>query len=205
MTTLFHLVRHAEHGHVGAVLTGRLPGAGLTPKGRAQAAALARRMGRARIDALLTSPQGRAVVTAGFIAATIGTAPRIAGELDEIDFGRWQGQSFDALARDPAWLRWNAERDRAETPAGDSMGAVARRLVALLDGLHRSHPGGAVALVSHSDVIKAGLCHYRGMPFRTVHDFEIAPASVTTLSLDQRGATIIAVNQSADALEEAIP
>lgn len=206
MTTLFHLVRHADHGHVGAVLTGRLPGVGLSPKGRAQAQALARRMSRMRLDALFASPQRRAIETAGFIASATGVAAETANEIDEIDFGDWAGQGFDALERDPAWRRWNAERDAAETPAGDSMRNVARRLVGFLDELRQLHPGGAVALVSHSDVIKAGLCRYRGMPFQAVHDFEIAPASVTTLSLGEDGAAVLAVNEAAEAvLEEAIP
>jgi len=48
--------------------------------------------------------------------------------------------------------------------------------------------------VSHSDVIKAALCQTFGIPFSSVHDFEIAPASITTLSFDKDGPSLVSRN-----------
>jgi len=197
VSTVFHLVRHADHGHLGKILTGRTPGIGLSPIGRRKAAALAKSMATKPIDALFSSPQLRARETAEAISAATGCPIRIAPELDEINFGRWAGQDFETLASDPDWSRWNAERHTARTPAGESMGDVAARLTRLLDELRGIFPDGSVCLVSHADVIRAGLCHYLGRPFHEVHDFEIGPASLTTLVVDDRGHTVLRLDRTA--------
>ena len=197
MSTLFHLVRHADHGHVGRILTGRAPGIPLSPAGRAEAERLAGAMGKTRFAALLTSPRRRARETAVILAGKAGLLVRITPALDEIDFGRWTGRTFEALAADPDWRRWNASRDSAATPAGETMADVAARLTGLIDDLCARFPGGTVCLVSHGDVIKAGLCHYGGRSFQEVHDFDIAPASVSTIAVDRHGGRVAAVNQRA--------
>lgn len=206
MSALFHLVRHADHGQVGRVLTGRAPGVSLSPAGRAQAAALAHALREERLAALFSSPQLRARETAEAIAAETGCPVRVSPDLDEIDFGSWTGQTFAALAGDPAWRRWNAFRDSAGTPAGETMAAVAARLTGLIERLHGLFPGGSVCLVSHSDVIKAGLCRYLGRPFREVHDFDVAPASVSTVAVDGRLGKVLAIDERSRRRDaEAIP
>lgn len=199
MTTVVHLVRHADHGHVGRVLTGRLPGMGLSDAGRGQAGALAHRMATARPDALISSPCLRAQQTAHFISRATGRDFRISDALDEIDFGRWSGRSFEELERDPDWRRWNAERDTAATPAGETMSEVADRACGLIFGLRQHIPDGSACVVSHGDVIKSVICRMTGRPFRSAFDFEIAPASVTTLTIEGRAATLLAVNAAAPA------
>jgi len=189
--TVFYLLRHASHGDVGKVLTGRLAGAPLTAFGREQALALGRQLMGQKLDAIYTSPRLRAQQTAEIISRETGIESEVAPELDEIDFGNWSGQSFHELAHDPEWRRWNDERDVAATPAGDTMQATSARITGFMDRLRRDFPGHAFALVSHSDVIKAALCHTLGMPFQGVHEFEIAPASITTLSFDKNGVGLV--------------
>lgn len=193
-STLFHLLRHAAHEELGRVLTGRNP-VGLSETGRREAHDLGLRLERMGLDALLASPQQRAAETAEIIAAETGIEAETAEPLDEIDFGAWAGRPFAELAEDPAWLAWNDERDKAGTPGGETMQAVARRLTGLLDRLRAEHPARTLALVSHSDVIKAGVCHYLGLPFDRVHRFEVSPASITTLVIADWGGTLIALNE----------
>ncbi|KXF78494.1 hypothetical protein ATN84_01480 [Paramesorhizobium deserti] len=191
---MFHLLRHADHGHVGKILTGRMPGIHLSETGHIQAEAMASRMAAMGLDALYSSPQPRARETAECIASVTGLEIGIAEELDEIDFGRWAGQTFDALEEDPNWRHWNAERETTCTPAGETMNDAAARLTGLIDRLSVMFPSGSVCLVSHSDVIKAGICRYLGKSFQTIHDFEIAPASVATLLIDERHETMLALD-----------
>ncbi|WP_309085182.1 histidine phosphatase family protein [Chelativorans sp.] len=191
---MFHLLRHASHGHVGRVLTGRLPGAPLTGEGREEALALGRHMAGEKLDAIYASPRLRAQQTAEIIARETRVESRTAEELDEIDFGGWSGRSFDDLAADPAWRIWNEERGSAATPAGDTMERAAARITGFMERLCRERAGQHLALVSHCDVIKAALCRYLDLPFQSVHGFEIAPASITTLAIGKGGATLIAQN-----------
>lgn len=206
MSTMVHLLRHADHDHVGKILTGRMPGVHLSETGRIQAEMLASRMAAIGLDALFSSPQPRARETAECIASVTGLEYGIAEELDEIDFGRWAGQTFDALEEDPDWRRWNAERETARTPAGETMNDVAARLTGFIDRLSETFTGGSVCLVSHGDVIKAAICRYLGTSFQTIHDFEVAPASVTTLLIDEGRGTMLALDGNRFAgREEVVP
>lgn len=204
MTTVFHLMRHAAHDELGRVLSGRSSGVALSPEGRAQARALGRRLAERPIDALLASPQRRARETAEVISGEAGPASELCEELDEIDFGAWSGLPFERLAKDPGWRRWNEERDHARPPGGESMAEVAGRLLSLIDRLRRERLGRTIGLVSHGDVIKAGVCRYLGLPFGHLHRFEISPASVTTLVVGDWGATVIAVNERCSAGDEGL-
>ncbi len=189
------LVRHASHGDVGDVLTGRLAGRNLTPDGQAQAERLADRLASRPFDRVLSSPRERAQQTACAIAARRDLAVETEPALDEIDFGHWAGQRFEALEADPAWRTWNAARGLAATPAGDTMLAVQHRTRALISGLAAT--GGRIVLVSHADVIRAVVADHLGLSIDNWARLEIAPASVTTLSIGTASATLRGLNEGA--------
>lgn len=195
MTATFHLMRHADHGHVGRILAGRTPGVRLSAEGRRQAASLAFRMSAVRLDALFSSPQDRTRETAEYVAGTTHAPLRIAPELDEIDFGRWSGRSFSELDHDPDWRRWNAERRSAATPSGETMELVADRLLAFMAAESTRLPGRTLGLVTHADVIKAAVCRSMGLPYDMVFEFEVAPASVTTLVSCGCGFRVVRLNE----------
>ena len=182
MTTV-HLVRHAEHALLGRALAGRKPGVGLNEAGRAQAARLA----GLPVDAVVSSPQQRA----GETAAALGRPVRVDPAWDEVDFGTWSGMEFSDLDRDPAWHLWNAARSTAPTPGGETMLAVQARAVAGLLAL-RVH--GAVAVVSHLDVMRAVLAHVLGMPLDFVFRMELAPGSRSVVTLWEGGARVDGLN-----------
>ncbi len=188
----FHLVRHAQHGLLGKVLAGRMDGVGLSAAGFAEAEALGRHFAATPIRALLVSPMLRAGQTAAPIAAATGAAPQTDPAFNEVDFGAWQGQSFDALAQAEGWDGWNRARGLAPTPGGETMLAVQARAMA---GLVAQCPaGGAVVVVTHSDVIKAVLAQALGMPLDLLHRLDIAPASRSILVLGADFARVEAVN-----------
>ena len=179
--TVFHLVRHAEHGLLGRVLTGRMPGVPLSEQGIAQAAALAERFAKMEIAAVLSSPVQRARETAEPIAAVLGLPVTIEAGLDEIDFGDWTGLGFDALDGQPGWERWNRSRSIAACPGGESMlGAQARSVMAVRRAAE-AHPEGQVILVSHQDVLKALLAHILDLSLDRLDRYELAPASRSVL------------------------
>lgn len=184
------LVRHASHGDVGHVLTGRLPGRDLTPDGVAEAERAAARILAA--DRVLSSPRARAQQTARAIAGRHGCAVETEAALDEIDFGHWAGCRFDALDADPDWRAWNAARGLAATPAGDTMLAVQHRTRALIRTL-----AGRVVLVSHADVIRAVVCDHLGLAVDNFARIEISPACVTTLAIGTASATLRGLNEGA--------
>jgi broad specificity phosphatase PhoE len=195
VTTTLFLVRHATHDRVSRILCGRIPGVRLGPEGRLQAEALAQRFARERIAVIVTSPLERARETAEVIAARLGMPVQVSEELDEIDFGDWSGNSFEALANDPAWHRWNASRSTARPPGGEPMSAAQTRIVGRIERVQEDYPDAGVILVSHCDVIKAALARYLGLSLDAYAHFEVSPASISVLALWPGGAKVIGMNE----------
>jgi broad specificity phosphatase PhoE len=188
------LIRHATTAHVGRILTGRSGGVSLADIGRAEAAALARRLAPARLDAIRTSPRERAAETAAAIAADRSLVPEAVGDLDEIDFGAFTGKSFAELEGDPDWRRWNEARDVARAPGGETMAEAQGRIVRQLEAVREAFAGGTVALVSHADMIKAAVAHVLDLSLSAIHRFEIDPASVTRVLVERWGSRLLSLN-----------
>jgi broad specificity phosphatase PhoE len=117
---------------------------------------------------------------------------------NEIDFGEWTGKSFEELEPLPAWRRFNRLRSIARIPGGESMPEAQIRMVSELECMRRRHPGQHVALFSHGDPIKAAIAHCAGIPLDLFHRIDIAPASVSVVSLDESGPRILRVNDTGE-------
>ncbi|MBB6300633.1 histidine phosphatase family protein [Rhizobium leucaenae] len=196
MTATIFLLRHAAHDNVGSFLAGRMEGVVLGEAGRAQAERLGQRMKREDIEAIYTSPRERTRETAAAIAAACNLGlPQIADALDEVNFGDWTGKTFDILNQDPQWRRWNSVRSLSRTPGGESMLDVQHRVLGLIETLLTNSGGKRLALVSHGDVLKAAVCHVLGLPIDAWPRFDIAPASITTITVGDWGAKIITLNE----------
>lgn len=195
MTTIA-LVRHATCDPVGHRLVGRIPGISLNAEGRAQAGHLAERFAGHEIAAVYTSPVDRARETANAISARVNVEPLELSGLNEIDFGRWTGRSFEELQPLPEWQRFNQQRSTVRIPGGELMLEAQVRGVATMEDLRSRHPDETVIAVSHADMIKAILAHYAGTSIDYLPRIEIAPASVSILSLEHWGDRIVRLNDT---------
>ncbi|HEX5432012.1 MAG TPA: histidine phosphatase family protein [Bryobacteraceae bacterium] len=175
------LIRHAESEQ--ADVLGRRAQAGLTYEGKRQSEILAEEIAALHPDAIYSSPLTRAVQTAAVLADRLGLAVQIGEPLREMDFGEWDGQTPTGLAHLAAWRQFNSVRSRSRCPGGESMREVQRRTVSFLERLGARHPNGAVACISHADVIRAALCQYRGISLDDFLTLEVAPASVHRVAL----------------------
>jgi probable phosphoglycerate mutase len=194
--TTFLLIRHADNDFLGKALAGRLPGVHLNAVGRRQAEALAERLGGQPIHALYTSPRERARETAEPLARRLGLEPRVAPELDEIDYGEWVGKSLAELEALPAWRRLHACRSCNRAPGGETTLEVQARVIAFLARLCGECFEQTVALFSHADPIKSALCFYLGIPLDICQRLEISPASVTAVAVGADGPRVLYVNQA---------
>src|SRR5690348_1709756 len=152
MSATFLLVRHAAHDDVGSYLAGRSEGICLGTSGLAQADRLGQRLRSEGLAAIYTSPRERTRQTAEAIAsASGGEPPQVTEDLDEVNFGAWSGQTFQALNQDPHWRRWNTVRSLVRTPGGETMLDVQRRVLDLIETLAGAWDSRKIALVSHAD------------------------------------------------------
>ncbi len=196
MTATFLLIRHAAHVHLDRLLSGRLPGVALSDAGRRQAERLAARLAGERIDTVVCSPLDRTRATAEAIASASGVAVETMDALIEIDMGNWTGRAIGDFGDDPAWNAWNAARATARIPGGESMGEAQARIVGALGELATREDGKRVAVVSHSDMIRAGVAHVLGLSLDHLLRFDVAPASVTRVVWGEWGARLVTLNET---------
>jgi broad specificity phosphatase PhoE len=116
--------------------------------------------------------------------------------MDEIDFGEWRGRSFAELDADPRWAAWNAQRGTARPPGGEAMHEAQSRVLRWIGTLAETHGEGTVVAVSHADVIKAAVLAHLGLGLDAHHRLEVAPASLSALSLWPGGGRLLFLNET---------
>ena len=138
------LTRHGTTVAGDGVMLGGQFDVPLSGDGRREAAALARRLEGVRIDRIVASPMIRAMETAEIVAR--GRPFEIDERLRELDYGRWEGLTYEEIdARDPELrLRWEADPAATSSPGGESGDDVANRarsfVHSLLDAEHLPRP-----------------------------------------------------------------
>ena len=127
----------------------------LTEAGLTQAAAAAKRLASAGIDAIVTSPLQRTVQTAEAVAAVTGVPVTADEGFRETDFGDWDGLTFaEVRERWPAEMTaWLADPQIAP-PGGESFAEVSERVTAALARVLADRAGQRVLIVSHVTPIK---------------------------------------------------
>lgn len=160
MGTRVILVRH---GHVEGIVPPRFRGRSeipLSQEGLRQAAATRDHLrGLRDVQALYTSPLQRCVRTAAIIGEPHGLAPQILPDLNDIDYGTWQGRTYDEVqASEPsAFAGWMTAPDLACIPCGERLADVAARAAHALWTALRTHPDVTTLLVSHDSVHRLAL------------------------------------------------
>jgi probable phosphoglycerate mutase len=195
-TTLV-LVRHGETDHTRRRLfSGRL-GAdpGLSEEGRAQVRATAEWLAGLTHEepVVVSSPLRRARESADLVAERLGAPYSVVDGLTEASFGRWEGLTFAEVAeRDPAALAtWFEDVDQPAGGTGDSLTAMARRMVETRERLVTEHPGRLVVALTHLTPIKLLLQQALDMPMTSLYRTETSPASVTVIAWYPDGRPVV--------------
>lgn len=181
MTTLL-LARHGLTHLTGPVLAGWTPDLHLSEAGRAQAEALAVRLGPLELDAIVSSPLDRCLETAGAVAAGRETEVVTDERFGECRYGDWTGRPIAELAKDPLWRVVQTHPSAATFPGGESLAAVQHRAVtAVREWNERLGPKGIYLVCSHGDVIKAIVADAMGLHLDQFQRITADPASLTAI------------------------
>jgi probable phosphomutase (TIGR03848 family) len=193
MTTTILLVRHGQNDWVQKKrLAGWTPGVHLNETGREQAKAAAARLVDLPVKAIYSSPLERCQETAAAIAAPHQLSVRELPEVGEVRYGQWEGEKIKKLAKDPRWTAVQHYPSRFRFPDGESLAEVQARGAAALEQLAQRHPNELIIVVSHADLIKLVLAHYLGIHIDLFQRLIISPASVSVLTLHERGVMRVA-------------
>jgi probable phosphomutase (TIGR03848 family) len=193
-----------RHGHSAAnkegLLTGQLPGVGLSPVGRKQALQLVERIGKGSIDRVHLSPIERCQLTIepwlqSAYSKSI-SALEINDGFSEINFGEWSGKKLSTLRRNPLWKNVQERPSQVTFPGGESFKKAQKRAVLALEDIRAIRGAKVHLIVSHSDTIKLVVAHLLGMKLDEFQKLEIAPASFTVFSGDQKKLSLMTINNS---------
>ena len=167
------LIRHADPAEE---VRGRCYGGldvGLSARGRERARELAEALGGTGLDAVYASPRRRALET----AAALGPAPIVDDRLRELEFGEFEGRTYDEIAAShPEIYRcWMETPTEVRFPGGESYADLRSRALEAAADLRARHAGETVAAVTHAGVVRAVVADALGMPdaaiFRLGQDY----------------------------------
>ncbi len=184
-----------RHGQTALSVDKRFSGVGdppLTQVGQAQAAAAAARLASAGVQAVVSSPLGRARQTAQAVADAIGVEVSVEPGLRETDFGDWEGYTFAEIrAKWPRELEaWLADPEVAP-PAGESFVETATRVRAARDRVLAAHEGQTVVLVSHVTPIKTLLRFALDAPPSALHRMHLDLACLSEVQWFADGPAVV--------------
>lgn len=160
----------ARHGEVEAPYVGTFVGKSdvqLSDVGHHQAAAIAKFLEDAPVDAVISSPRLRAVDTAKPLAKALGGPPEVRSELAEMDFGQWECLSWpDIERRDLEFARrWQQDPASLACPGGESAGQFAARSQAAMHDVLEEFAGRSIAVFGHAGSNRAFLSMLTGMAY----------------------------------------
>ena len=168
---LLYLIRHAQTASSAIDSFNGQRELPLTDTGRAQAAALGKRLSDVKFAAVYRSPLDRTRETAALVAPSFASRLITLPGLIEINYGDWEGHSpAEAEARSPAHFRaWHDDPVANAPPNGETARDVATRALAALETIRASHEDGLhtndpVLVVSHKATLRILACALLGAP-----------------------------------------
>jgi len=181
---------------------GRFQGHSDTPLsevGRRQAARLLQRLAGEQIQEVLSSDLRRAWETALAVAVPCRLPLRCEARLRELDFGAWDGMTYEEIQEaDASHLKaWEADMLQTAPPGGETLTQLAERVGALLTGL--TVEGGVqrtVLVVAHRGSLQVLLCLALGLPPQARWKFRLEPASLSEIDLYPEGAILTRLNDT---------
>jgi len=136
-----------------------------------------------RIDAVVASPVRRASESGEILAERLGVPIEEEPGFAEMEFGTWDGLTFDEVAatQRPALEKWLGSLE--ERPGGgESLLMVQERVLAALERLLARHAGRTVVVASHVTPIKVVAAEALQVPLTVQFRMELRPASVTVVT-----------------------
>jgi probable phosphoglycerate mutase len=208
--TVVLIVRHGLTSTTGKALTGWLPGISLDDRGRAQAEAVAERLARLPLAAVVSSPLERCVQTATAIASGQADPMQVLTDdrLGECKYGDWTGQPLRKLSRDPLWRVVQAHPSAVTFPGpdGESMSGMQQRAVtAIRDWNDKLGKDATYLVCSHGDVIKAIVSDALGLHLDQCQRIVADPCSLTVINYTPLRPFVLRLNDTGGGVADLLP
>lgn len=172
--TVLWLIRHPETHHPArSVCYGSLD-VPLSEAGIQHAGAIAQALAGGRFDAIYTSPSQRCMHTAAKIASGRSCIAQPVDALRELNFGAFEGLSYDEIsARSPDLYRdWMERPTETQFPGGEIFSQLSARVLGFTRTVLAQDAARNIVFVTHAGPIRAILADALGMSARNI--FRIA-------------------------------
>lgn len=148
------------------------------------------------VKTVLSSPLGRCSDTASCLAKPHGLSPILLPGLTDMDYGAWQGRSHDEVqSADPeAYDAWMTTPDIAVIPDGETLDAVALRVMTALSPIVASAEG-TIIVVTHDSTIRTVILSILELPLRRYWHFRSDPCGISTFEAKGTGWLVQHINE----------
>ncbi|MFO7952519.1 MAG: histidine phosphatase family protein [Bacillota bacterium] len=172
----------------------------LSPKGLHQAREAGFFLGRKEIDAVYASDLKRAIHTARIIGASCGLKPVESPLLREINFGQWEGLTYNEIEAQWGNLirEWFDDPFCRSAPGGETLEDVRQRLYSFIGELlkHEWSSGNQrLVLVSHGGAIRVLLYYALRLNREQFWNLRIENASVSLINLEKERVEVVYYNR----------
>ena len=192
MAKTLYLLRHGETAANGRFIGSTdLP---VAPHGFVQLDTTRDLLRKEGISRIFRSPMLRCRQTSEYLG--LWQTAEESAVLREIDFGDWEGKTFDEISREwPEKVQeWGTWSESFTFPAGESIGgfvARVRKAKSLIDSCDDEK----ILVISHGGVIRTLICLYLGLSADKYLLFEIKAGCYATLSLFSEGGVLTSLNR----------
>ena len=208
MTTVL-LLRHGRTtANTGGVLAGWTPGVQLDETGTAQVGAVAERLSKVPLAAVVSSPLERCRQTADAVAQGRDLEVQSDDRLGEARYGDWTGRTLKELVKEPLWKVVQQHPSAAVFPGPEGEGLAqtqARAVAAVREWNAKLGPDAVWLACSHGDVIKSILADALGLHLDQFQRIVVDPASVSVVTYTETRPFVVRVNDTGGDVSALIP
>jgi probable phosphomutase (TIGR03848 family) len=203
------LLRHGRTtANTGGVLAGWTPGVQLDETGQAQVQAVAERLAKVPLSAIVSSPLERCQQTAAALVDGRDVVVQSDDRLGEARYGDWTGRTIKELVKEPLWRVVQQHPSAAVFPGpeGEGLAQTQARAVAAVRAWNATLGPDAVWLAcSHGDVIKAILADALGLHLDQFQRIVVDPASISVITYTDTRPFVVRVNDTGGDVSGLIP
>ncbi|HPC37739.1 MAG TPA: alpha-ribazole phosphatase [Exilispira sp.] len=195
---LIYLIRHGEtKWNLDFKVQGKkdVP---LNENGISQANILAKYFENKDIDMIYSSNLMRAKETANIIAKKLNKNVQIVEDLQEINFGVWEGYYWEDIKIEykDFLKRWENDLENIPVPEGESYGQVQKRVYKAFNQIISKHDRSSnIIIVSHGVSIKVLIAKILDIPIRNLRKFSMDNASISIVEYNEE-LKVISINNT---------
>jgi broad specificity phosphatase PhoE len=157
----------------------------LSDKGRDRLRGAAQFLSRFTIDHVYTSSLSRCMESGAIIARPHGLEIRSLSGLNEINFGAWEGLSFEEIAGiyPTEFELWVSDPELHSPPLGEPLRDAQERAVAAIDRITDRHRGENIAVVAHGGTLRTIFCSLLGLKLSSLFRLGLDYGSISIVDI----------------------